>query len=500
MNYELIEGNGNTLQNVSLYPHEWQHLCILFQRNISIILDEEEYLLQSMGPLNLQEQVEVLFGTYDMFSRTAFSGLIADARVYWRILNKKELSQVSILADDTTDYYVIGTKELLNSSDISTGESRIKPFLLKKEDLLKRPPTANFYLESLFASCELVNENCKRFGGSLPSANIADDMIESIHEYSSASMSQISNFWVLKSPNEEEVCMKGSYNDIQATLQLTNVRNPEKTQLKGLCILPKSEIFSFKVENLRFLFSIIPNTNLVWEDYRAGVQMEWSPKDFSASVYAIDNPEKILYSLQSPIGLSGIIGRKMWFSGNKEIVVAFSRCSNHQFTCDSGSCADLNNICDFYNECEDNSDESFCDVLIDPHHGYNKLISPLVNRDGTQFNVSLHFKLVDVEEVSLKTGTMKMLIEMTLFWVDPRLEFKNLMSNGTIYVDSKNAKKIWNPPIVVPEAVGDTNAFHMGNKVGRVYVSRSSEGRPSFYKGYEGKYKNLDRHRRLIRK
>ena len=87
---------------------------------------------------------------------------------------------------------------------------------------------------------------------------------------------------------------------------------------------------------------------------------------------------------------SFVLGKHNWtISGDNyqcskdrdyEIELKLTGCKEDEFTCDEGQCVQIAERCDHVTQCEDESDERNCKVLV-LQHGYNKKVPPLVARN-----------------------------------------------------------------------------------------------------------------------
>ena len=126
--------------------------------------------------------------------------------------------------------------------------------------------------------------------------------------------------------------------------------------------------------------------------------------------------------------------------------ISLSSCEMQDyFTCDSGHCVDIKRRCDNVKDCEDNSDETYCELVQVPLE-YNKL-DPPEPKEGVDNKLIIYTK-ISVEQINA-IDPLKMLIELTvkidLKWTDGRLRFSNLWPNKRSAIPLEMGKKLWIP-------------------------------------------------------
>lgn len=181
------------------------------------------------------------------------------------------------------------------------------------------------------------------------------------------------------------------------------------------------------------------------------------------------------------------IGRQKWSvkkldslctfqKGHRSLVLSI--CSNDEFTCTDGSCVLLSSRCDLVPDCEDWSDEHFCESVSLPD-GYLPNLSP-PPPIGFILNVSFSHL-----ELDLKTMTFTMKLIIQLEWYDGRISFLNLREGAfvnTLAMDGERSKSVWVPKLHLSDMT-DQGSF--SNPA--VYVRRQSRG----YLSQDGEYTTL---------
>lgn len=178
------------------------------------------------------------------------------------------------------------------------------------------------------------------------------------------------------------------------------------------------------------------------------------------------------------------IGRQKWSLKKQDPLctlqkrrksLVLSVCSNDEFTCTDGSCVLLSSRCDLQPDCEDWSDEHFCETVSLPD-GYLPSLSP---PPPIGFILNISFSHL---ELDLKTMTFTMKLIIQLAWYDGRISFLNLREGAfvnTLAMDGEGSKAVWVPKLHLSDMT-DQGSF--SNPV--VYVQRQSKG----YLHQDGEY------------
>ena len=183
-------------------------------------------------------------------------------------------------------------------------------------------------------------------------------------------------------------------------------------------------------------------SNIVLVGYNsARIQYDSSLRQW---VYSDPRLNITAYSTASPN--SFVLGKHNWTvsgdeylsSKNKdyEIELKLTGCKADEFTCNDGQCVKIAERCDQLPQCEDESDEQNCKVLV-LQHGYNKRVPPLVangekniERKILPMKVSLTLQKVVAIEEDDHSISFKFTID--LMWRENRVTYENLKN------DSKN--------------------------------------------------------------
>ena len=125
--------------------------------------------------------------------------------------------------------------------------------------------------------------------------------------------------------------------------------------------------------------------------------------------------------------------------------------SGYDFTCTDGTCVGMDKRCNLQDDCPDSSDEKDCDVLFIASD-YRSELFP-ITASGDPLSVSLNVSILAFPDIS--TLEMSFLVDYVLLmrWVDPRLQFYNLVDTYALNSLSLSLQeKIWTPVLGFPNA------------------------------------------------
>ena len=102
-------------------------------------------------------------------------------------------------------------------------------------------------------------------------------------------------------------------------------------------------------------------------------------------------------------------------------------------------------------DCEDESDENYCELVVIDKKSYSKIYPPN-SRSRTDITVDLEVRSIkNIDEISM---TFNAEVIITLKWKDPRLTFKNLKETGN-YMEKSLLEQIWLPKLYFANTEGN---------------------------------------------
>ena len=137
-----------------------------------------------------------------------------------------------------------------------------------------------------------------------------------------------------------------------------------------------------------------------------------------------------------------------------EIELKLTGCKANEFTCNDGQCIKIKERCDQLPQCEDESDEQKC-ILLVLGHGYNKEVPPSVVAKRRNFKetkllpikVSLTLqKVVAIEEVDF---SISFKFKITLKWRENRVAYLNLKKDSSNnLLNHEEVRMLWLPLVI----------------------------------------------------
>lgn len=476
--------------------------------NISIYFNQKPYLLKSTKELTISTTLSdgnaILTVGADNLEHYPYSGLIADIRIYPKLITKKDSIEISrfedtgevyvTLLDNTNggnyfeniDLYIPNNDYLNIRSTLS-----ILYYLYNKEYLLepKLDYTISYFHEKV--SCLEASSICSRNQGHLPKFmdnNNLNELSYLIGKYISITQILIKSFWITPDITTNMTCYRGYFSPKDNSINID--RSGLGNDLSPICLLPKDLIYEAKIDTGSTPLIRIPNTNHVLEGVWTYTRAYFNSVDFKMIYmdlkYNIDMFELKLFTGK----VSDMIGRNDYVSisdSNTKFTVIVSACGDNMFTCSDGSCTNISNICNYSNDCKDSSDESFCEVGIPPQDSYEKRLAP--GSKKRKIRLKLNLKLARISSIEVDEHTVKVMLNMRVKWTDYRLMFKNLPDNFSVAINSDISFLYWQPRITIFEGISvvDKKAFHLNEYPSITYATKVQPGSPKVFQGYEGK-------------
>ena len=160
-------------------------------------------------------------------------------------------------------------------------------------------------------------------------------------------------------------------------------------------------------------------------------------------------------------------------------VILTCRCGEGEFTCDDGQCIAMKERCNQVPDCQDESDEDSCHLVV-LKNNYNKNIPPIERSiDGSaipaQVGISITLmKVVEIEEVD---HSIHLQFQISLSWKENRVKYQNLKRETSLNSLSEvDIVMIWLPLIFYDNTDQKANTrlgeYGNGEWMTRVTVTR----------------------------
>ena len=183
-----------------------------------------------------------------------------------------------------------------------------------------------------------------------------------------------------------------------------------------------------------------------------------------------------------------ILGRKEWTTqkmGNMDI--AMTVCNITSFTCDDGQCINQHKRCDLVRDCTDGSDEEVnCDIQPSRPPTYSEYACPITEGRPA---IKLTLKSHGISGVQMNDNSIKILLEISLEWVDSRLIFKQLMQGYVYQAPTEILSKLWRPRVHMPEAsfLDDLQLNDRRSLEEELFFNSSTKGNRTIHNSRESK-------------
>ena len=119
------------------------------------------------------------------------------------------------------------------------------------------------------------------------------------------------------------------------------------------------------------------------------------------------------------------------------------------FCCEDGSCIESELVCNNFPDCQDETDEKNCSLLIQPGANYKNYLPSISIEKGKKILLSINttFTVLKVFDVNEEESFIDILFKLHLEWFDKSLYFQFLKysDNENILVSEDNIAKIWKP-------------------------------------------------------
>ena len=152
----------------------------------------------------------------------------------------------------------------------------------------------------------------------------------------------------------------------------------------------------------------------------------WKALSTNGEVMATSNATKqtLLLGIQSWTIFHDSVECQEKYGDPYIIELNFNTCKDDQFNCNDGNCIDILKLCDGQINCHDTSDEDQCS-LIRKESSYTRHLSPQKN-NTLKASIYISAEILDIYEIKEVEGTIWIKINITVTWLDYRLNFYNL--------------------------------------------------------------------------
>ena len=121
-------------------------------------------------------------------------------------------------------------------------------------------------------------------------------------------------------------------------------------------------------------------------------------------------------------------------------------CTDDEYPCNDGTCIGKWFRCDEVQQCEDGSDENYCN-LFSLSSGYNPAMPP--SKSAEAFDIHMFININQILKLDLQENTYEVKFYLQMVWRDRRVKFNNLLNNRKMkFLSVEDAKKLWSPQVL----------------------------------------------------
>ena len=133
--------------------------------------------------------------------------------------------------------------------------------------------------------------------------------------------------------------------------------------------------------------------------------------------------------------------------GNVPHMLTLTNCEGgKQFTCDDGTCVRIDQRCNLITDCPDFSDEKNCDIL-KVESDYRQELFPRTE-DNSPLPIYIKVSILALPKINTLGLSFEADFDLTMNWVDPRLNFYDLQGDTSLNSLSKRLQlDIWSPTL-----------------------------------------------------
>ena len=236
---------------------------------------------------------------------------------------------------------------------------------------------------------------------------------------------------------------------IPATCMCQFDQNPV-VLLRGVCEQSGlDKMFVLKYSNGEVIFKGLRNTNIEKEEEIFTIRYQQNVVMRNKTANAIPYPiGKIWWRVIDDSKTCS--NRKI----NDTVQLKLTGCPDGYFTCDNGDCIDMEKRCDQLLNCEDETDEVNCNILL-LKTSYRKMSPPsrIESKNGrevmTPSEVSVSIRLLDIAAIKESDNEIDIKFEVNLRWFEFRAFFHNLKKTSSQNAfDYKDVERLWIPNLV----------------------------------------------------